>query len=433
MAFKKALKHEAKLRMALTGPSGSGKTYSALSIATAMGGRIALIDTERGSASKYADIFSFDVCELESFHPQRYIDAIREAEAAGYEIIIIDSLSHAWMGKDGALELVDRAAKASKSQNSYVAWRDITPLQNALVDSMIGARTHIIATLRTKTEYAQEKDDRGKTVIRKVGLAPVQRDGLEHEFDILGELDYQNTLVISKSRCSALQGVVIEKPGLEIAEILVVWLKGEPMPDPLSVKPKDAPSPRPPVAGKGKEAASYRRKLGVLVLDAGIDSQDFLRFLADRGGLQVGADGDLRLRDLSEDSAEALCGDPMGTLRGYRAWKGIKEFDLNATQEPATPAHGIDERAETVGETSAEKLSKAEALTPMVSRDAAGDYYVPSGSKEGVSYLVTGDQVGWTCQCDGYSFRAPKDPAYQCAHIMAAKLAAPALAGRAQF
>ena len=119
--FKQASKEQSRLRMALIGLSGSGKTMSALAIATHLGSKIALIDTEHGSASKYADQFQFDVCELQSFHPIQYINTIREAEQAGYDVLIIDSLSHAWMGKDGALELVDRAAKRSQSNNSFAA------------------------------------------------------------------------------------------------------------------------------------------------------------------------------------------------------------------------------------------------------------------------------------------------------------------------
>ena len=222
MAFQKATKKQAKLRMALIGPSGSGKTMTALKIATALGNRVALIDTERGSASKYADKFSFDTCELASFHPDKYIEAIKEAES-GYDVLIIDSLSHAWTGKDGALELVDRAAKR-QSGNSFGAWRDVTPLHNALVDAIVGAKCHIIATMRSKTEYVQEKNAQGKTEIRKVGMAPVQRDGLEYEFDVVGDLDFTNNLIISKSRCEALTGAQILKAGPEVAATLQAWL-----------------------------------------------------------------------------------------------------------------------------------------------------------------------------------------------------------------
>ena len=132
MVFKKATKEQAKLRMGIIGPAGSGKTYTALLTARNLvpDGKIAVLDTERGSASKYADIFEFDVCELESFHPENYIKTIQAAEEAGYDVLIIDSLSHAWTGKDGALELVDKAA-ARERGNSFAAWRHVTPLHLA--------------------------------------------------------------------------------------------------------------------------------------------------------------------------------------------------------------------------------------------------------------------------------------------------------------
>jgi KaiC/GvpD/RAD55 family RecA-like ATPase len=209
--------------MALVGPSGSGKTFSALSIATGLGERIALVDTERASASKYADEFSFDCMELESFHPQRFIDAIHEAEKGGYEVLIIDSLSHAWMGKDGALEQVDNAAKRSKSSNSFAAWREVTPLHNALVDAILRSRLHIIATMRVKTEWVLEKDKDGRTVPKKVGLAPVQRDSVEYEFDVVGDLD-EATLVITKTRCRALHEGVFKRPGADLGKTLRAWL-----------------------------------------------------------------------------------------------------------------------------------------------------------------------------------------------------------------
>lgn len=232
--FQKATKHSAKLRLALAGPAGSGKTYSALSVACALaekyGGRVAVVDTEHGSASKYADLFDFDALELESFHPQRYIEAIDAATEAGYGVLVIDSLSHAWMGKDGALELVDRAAKRTQTGNSFGAWRDVTPLHNALVEAMIGSDLHLIVTLRSKQDYVQEKDDKGRTSIRKVGMAPVQRDGLEYEFDVYGDLDQDNNLMIGKTRCPALSGQVIVKPGKQLAATLEKWLQGAPAP-----------------------------------------------------------------------------------------------------------------------------------------------------------------------------------------------------------
>lgn len=225
-SFTKAVKTKAKLRMAIYGPSGSGKTWTALALATglAAGGKIAVLDTEHGSASKYADKFDFDALELSDFHPQNYIDAISAAEGAGYTVLVIDSLSHAWAGKGGALELVDKAARKSASGNSYVAWKDITPLQNTMIDKIIGANLHVIATMRSKNEYSQEKDDRGKTIIRKIGVEPIQRKEMEYEMDIVGVMDQSNTMIIEKSRMSELSGAIIEKPGAKLAAQIDAWL-----------------------------------------------------------------------------------------------------------------------------------------------------------------------------------------------------------------
>lgn len=222
--FQKASKKRAKLRLALMGTSGSGKTYTALTVASALG-KTAVIDTEHGSASKYADRFDFDVLELSNFHPDRYIDAIHAAASAGYDVVVIDSLSHAWNGTGGALEIVDRVTRSSKSQNSYMAWADVTPLQNKLIEAIVGASIHVIATLRSKTEYVLDRDERGKTTPRKVGLAPVQRDGMEYEFDVVGEMDMQNTLVITKSRVPELANAVMLQPGKALGETLLKWLE----------------------------------------------------------------------------------------------------------------------------------------------------------------------------------------------------------------
>jgi hypothetical protein len=224
-SFQKATKKSARLRLALIGVAGAGKTYTALNIAQHLGKRIAVIDTERGSAAKYSDVFDFDVLEIETYSPRTYMDAIEAAEEAGYDVLIIDSLSHAWAGREGALEMVDKVAKRQGSGNNFGAWRDVTPLHNAMVDKIVSARLHIIATMRAKTEYVQEKNDKtGKTTVRKVGLAPVQRDGLEYEFDVVADLDMENNFIVGKTRCPELGGVVVPKAGREIATKLRNWL-----------------------------------------------------------------------------------------------------------------------------------------------------------------------------------------------------------------
>lgn len=250
--LKKATKTQSKLRMAIFGPSGSGKTYSSLAIAKGLGGKIAVIDTERGSASKYADKFDFDVIELETFAPQTYAEAIKFIESQGYDLIIIDSLTHAWSGKGGALEQVDNAAKRSGAGNSYTAWRDVTPKHNEMIEAIVGSKCHIIATMRSKTEYVLEsytgKNGQTKQAPKKVGLAPIQRDGMEYEFDVVGEMNMENELIVSKSRCDALTGGVFEKPNGKVSDMLKVWLSdGAPMAEkkaePTTTDPKPQPTP----------------------------------------------------------------------------------------------------------------------------------------------------------------------------------------------
>lgn len=235
--FRKAVKHEAKLRLAIAGPSGSGKTYTALSVAAGLGQRIALIDTEHGSASKYADLFGFDVMELRPpFHPDRFVEAIRAAGDAGYDVLIVDSLTHAWNGEGGLLDVVEEIARRMKTTNTFAAWKDATPIQNRLIEAIVGAPMHIIGTMRSKQEYVLETVDKGNgrtvTVPRKVGMAPVQRDSMEYEFDVYLDMDIENNGIVQKTRCPALTGRVLPKPGADLAGILREWLSGEPAPDP---------------------------------------------------------------------------------------------------------------------------------------------------------------------------------------------------------
>lgn len=244
LTFHKATKHQSKARIAIDGPSGSGKTYTALTAATALaaGSRIAVIDTERGSASLYSDTFTFDVLELDSFSPETYTEAIHAAERGGYAVIVIDSLSHAWDGEGGALDLADNAAKRQKTPNSFTAWKEVTPLHRRMVDALLGSPVHIIATMRSKMEYVQEKDSTGRTVIRKIGLAPVQRAGIEYEFTLVGDMDLEHNLVITKSRCPALADAVEHKPSMDFFIKFYSWLND-------GLEPPSVQTPTPFISG----------------------------------------------------------------------------------------------------------------------------------------------------------------------------------------
>lgn len=222
--FKKAERKQAKLRLALSGPSGSGKTYGALLIAKGLGGRVAVLDTERGSASLYADLVDFDVVELgPPYTPERYIDVIHEAEQAGYDTLILDSITHEWNGEGGILQIVDEYARAKLKGNSYAAWNQGTPRHQRFIDAMLASRLHIIATMRSKAVYVETEKSNGKKGIEKQGTAPQQRDGLEYEFTVVLDLNVDGNLACaSKDRTRLFQEPfqITEQTGRDLAE----WL-----------------------------------------------------------------------------------------------------------------------------------------------------------------------------------------------------------------
>lgn len=222
MQIRKAERKKAKLRLGIAGPSGAGKTYSALKLAFGLGGKVGLIDTEHGSGDLYAHLGDYDIINIESpYTVQKYRDALKAFEDAGYSVIIIDSLSHAWAGEGGML---DKQGKiADRTGNSYTAWRQVTPDHNALVEDLLNSPCHVIATLRAKQEYVQEKDEKGKTVVRKLGLAPVMRDGIEYEFTVFMDVDSSHNASASKDRTTLFDGQVY-RISEDTGKLLLGWL-----------------------------------------------------------------------------------------------------------------------------------------------------------------------------------------------------------------
>jgi len=227
--FKKATKAQAKLRAAVFGPSGAGKTFSCLRIARGLAGAagsVAVIDTERGSASKYADRFEFDVMELEDQTIEGYCHAIRQAAEAGYAVLLIDSLSHGWQT---LLEEVEKLAKAKYRGNTWSAWSEGTPLQRKLVQAILNYPGHVLATMRSKTEWTTVDSGNGKKTPQRIGLAPEQGKGVEYEFDLLVEISTEHIANVIKDRTGKFQDKLIEKPGEDFGKSLAAWLsEGEP-------------------------------------------------------------------------------------------------------------------------------------------------------------------------------------------------------------
>lgn len=222
MLIRKAERKKAKLRLGLAGPSGAGKTYSALKLAFGLGGKIGLIDTEHGSGDLYAHLGDYDIIPLEApYTVAKYLEAIKTFEDADYNTIIIDSLTHAWSGDGG---LLDKQGKiADKGGNSYAAWRNVTPEHNSLVDAMLQSHCHIVATMRSKTEYVLETNDKGKQVPKKVGMAPIQRDGMEYEFTVFLDIAVSHTATTSKDRTGLFDGSFF-KISEDTGVTLLQWL-----------------------------------------------------------------------------------------------------------------------------------------------------------------------------------------------------------------
>ncbi|ELZ9357021.1 ATP-binding protein [Citrobacter freundii] len=226
MKFEKAMRKKAKLRLALTGPSGSGKTYSALLVAKGIGGKIAFIDTEKGSASLYSDIADFDVLELDPpFSPERFIEAIKSAEDAGYETLILDSITHEWGGVGGCLELVDTIAKAKYRGNSWSAWSEINPRHRLFLDAILRSPMHIIATMRSKTETAQVEEN-GRKKVAKLGMKSEQRDGVEYEFTTVLDIAHEtHHAIASKDRTKLFSNSDPVILGEDTGKRLLDWLE----------------------------------------------------------------------------------------------------------------------------------------------------------------------------------------------------------------
>lgn len=241
--FVQATRAATKARIALAGPSGSGKTYTGLTIGhqLARDGRLGVIDTERGKSQMYLGLngWDFDVYCPQSFSPAALTEALGVAAGRGFSAVLLDSWSHYWSGVDGMLEQVDKRAKGG---NNFSGWKEVRPDERRMIDAIVSYPGHIVVTLRVKTEYVVEQVERNgrmQSVPRKIGLKPEQRDGTEYEFDVIGDLDLDNTLTVSKTRVPMLHGAVVSKPGPEFADTISDWLAdGEDVPGPLLYRSK---------------------------------------------------------------------------------------------------------------------------------------------------------------------------------------------------
>jgi hypothetical protein len=236
--FKKASRKRIKLKTAITGPAGSGKTTSGIRLARGLAGpngKVALIDTENGSASLYSDRYDFDVCEITPpFDHQKFIEAIMAAVDAGYDVVIIDSASHFW---EGILEYKDKLDR--RGGNSFMNWNEAGRQFKGILNSVLQSPIHVICCLRSKIDYVIEQDGKGKATPKKVGLAPIMRDGVEYEFTTVFDVDLSHNAATSKDRTGLFTDKIFqitEQTGEELAK----WLESA---EELPAKPAEPAKP----------------------------------------------------------------------------------------------------------------------------------------------------------------------------------------------
>jgi hypothetical protein len=221
--FKKAVRKGRYIKLGITGPTGSGKTYSALRLATGLtdGGKIAVLDTENGSASLYSDKFDYDVADIAPpFSPGKFISAIEAAVNAGYECIIIDSATHFWKG---ILEMKDQMDQ--RGGNSFTNWGKVQGDYERAINAFLHSRIHVIACMRSKMAHVIEENDKGKSVVRKVGMQAVMRDDVEYEFTTVFDISATHIAATSKDRTGLFVDEffqITEETGQKISE----WING---------------------------------------------------------------------------------------------------------------------------------------------------------------------------------------------------------------
>ena len=244
MELKRAQRGSAKLKLGISSPSGGGKTIGSLLIAYGLmkesypklsddelWSKVAIIDSENGSGELYvgAEIKNFVIGQYAAitlkppFTAEKYIQAMEVCEENNMEVVIIDSTTHLWSGTGGLLEQQGNIAK--RTGNSWSAWRDVTPMHSHFIEKMLQCNMHVIATLRSKTKFVQEKGDDGRTTVRKIGLDPIQKDGMEYEFTTFFEIDAEHNAFGSKDRTNTFdQEYFVITP--ETGKKLMKWLKG---------------------------------------------------------------------------------------------------------------------------------------------------------------------------------------------------------------
>jgi hypothetical protein len=357
----KAKRSRRPLKVDIQGTSGSGKTFSAIRLAKSMiragiGTKVVVADSENESASLYDGItidgekWEYDVCPIppDKQNPAGYSECYTHLVSAGYDIIIIDSMSHAWAG---ALARVDEIGARSRSGDKFTTgWRQVTPEQEALFRTITDSRAHLITTTRVKTEYDKVAGASGKESWAKVGTKSVQRDGAEYEYDVVIRMNNEageHVAVVDKVRgCTAMDGKSAKCPGPDFWKPLFDWWKSA----------EDAPPTNSLPIGKEPEAANPAESLIKQLMTVGTAEEKATLMDAIKAQAAMGAISDADLTRL-------------------RATGFLADIRLAATEDEVAAVVATVDKAVNAGRLSAEQAEKLKgAANKRVGaiRDAAG-------------------------------------------------------------
>lgn len=229
MQLKKAKREQAKIRLSIAAPTGFGKTTGALMIAYGMckdWDKIAVIDTENKSASFYANhqfpggfkAGEFNTIQLDPpFTPEKYIEAIKACEDAGMEVIIIDSVTHVWIGQGGLIEFKDSLG------GKFSDWAKVTPRYQAWLNAILHSKCHVITTNRKKQAYNVTTEG-NRTKVEKAGLDDQIRDGYDYEMTIAFDITNDKFLAkVAKDRSGMFMGQPEFVITQEVGEKIATW------------------------------------------------------------------------------------------------------------------------------------------------------------------------------------------------------------------
>ena len=264
LQIKKASKQAVHIKLCLTGASGSGKTLSALRMAKGLvneepladDNKIAVIDTENNSASLYSTEFKFSCIDMVPPHrAENFVQAVSQVVDAGFEVVIIDSGSHLWEGVLDYKDQLDKGGVGRSGNSSFTNWNQAGAKFKEAINAILQAKIHVIVCLRSKQEYVLEPNDKGKMVPRRLGMAPVFRDGAEFEFTTILDITFNNTAVGTKDRTRLFPSDRIITPHIteKIGEEIRGWLTGAAEPQPA---PQPAPQPSPQLVAEPVPSAS---------------------------------------------------------------------------------------------------------------------------------------------------------------------------------